>query len=242
MAISYVGGTSGIGTSADYNIVLTGLTGGSDSAPAANDIVIVNNGNSNVSNVDAGVTTAGYTEVTELFQVDTRSSNQAVSYKVMGGTPDTSVDVKGSGSATAGGATTVQVWRGVDTTTPMDVTATTAQAANSALMDAPSITPVTAGAIVVACGNWASGSQDRTATAPAGYSNHVYNSSTDPGVASGSGMASKAWSGSGAEDPGAWSAINTATADAWTAVTLALRPSSGGAAVVRLLASTGVGR
>jgi hypothetical protein len=118
----------------------------------------------------------------------------------------------------------------------MDVAAQVAQSGNSALMDAPTITPVTAGAIVVACGNWAGGSQDLTATAPTGYSNHVYNSSTDPGVASGSGMASKAWSGSGAEDPGAWSAINTATADAWTAVTLALRPAGTAAASIPNLA------
>lgn len=228
MALEYVGGTYGRGTNLDYTVWLDVLTGGIATAPAAGDIVIVVHGVGINADVALGVVTAGYTEEAELWSDDSRDANLSVSRKIMGATPDTSVTVTGSGSTTAGAATAVHVWRGVDQTTPMDVLRTTATGINSSLFDPPAITPVTSGAVVIACGSSGGGTEDTTgATPPTNYGNHVFISSTDPGTVAYSAIASKAWSGSGSEDPGAWSGINTATADAWAAVTLALRPSVG---------------
>jgi hypothetical protein len=71
----------------------------------------------------------------------------------MGATPDTSITLTGGTlSADDAGAVVVQVWRGVDPTTPFDVTQTTATGTNSVLCDPPAITPVTPGAVIVSGG------------------------------------------------------------------------------------------
>lgn len=225
MAITYVGGTTATGASADYAVSLTGLTGGSDSAPSENDIVVVGTGFvKSPGDGDPGVTTSGYTEIAELFATDSQDANLSVNWKRMGSTPDTSVTVKGSGNAGEGAATVVHVWRGVNTTTAIDATTTTATLGNSSQPDGPAITPTTAGAVVInvslVVGSQTSTVQISTLT---GYDN-VRSTNTDPGVAVGVGIASKAWSGSGAEDPGTWGG-NTATGVAcWCSATLALRP------------------
>jgi hypothetical protein len=58
----------------------------------------------------------------------------------------------GSLSSSDAGAVAVQVWRGVDAVTPLDVTSTTATTTNSVLCDPPAITPITNGAIIISGG------------------------------------------------------------------------------------------
>lgn len=70
----------------------------------------------------------------------------------MGATPDTTATITGSGQASQGAAVVAYVWRGVNLTTPMDVTATTSSSTSSAIANPPAITPVTRGAIVIAAG------------------------------------------------------------------------------------------
>jgi hypothetical protein len=223
-ALTYVGSAEGSGTSAAYNVSLTGLS------LQQGDLVIVVNGwgSSNV-NGDPGVGTAGYTEVADLYANDTVDANFSVSWKLMGASPDTSVSCNGSSDAQAGSACEVHVWRGADQLLPLDVTSTSATGVDSALFDSPSITPVTAGAVVLSLGlstsNSASG--DTSITAPSGYSNQADINGNGNLRSCQTGIASKAWSGSGAEDPGAWSNITTNTFNSWAAVTLAIRPAAG---------------
>ena len=219
--LTYVGGTTGSGTSAAYDVSLSGL------GIQQNDIVVVATGFASTTNGDPGVNTTGYTEVADLYSDDTRDANLAIAYKVQGATPDTSINVNGSGSATDSAVTAVHVWRGVDTTTPIDVTITTATGINTGTFDSPSITPTTTGAIVLSLGLGTSLNARTSPTAPTGYGNQV-NDSTDPGNAAVVGIASKAWSGSGAEDPGSWGNLSTAVADSWAAATLVLRPATSG--------------
>lgn len=226
-ALQYVGGTSATGTGATYNVSLTGLTGGSGSAAAAGDLVIVVSGWASAADGNPGITTpTGYTEVLDLYSSDTRDANLSVSWKIMGGTPDSSVTVSGFNNAANGGATVVHVWRGADQTTPLDVTSTSAVAANNAgvaLPDSPAITPVTVGAYVLTVGLGTGAAAPTVFTAPSGYGNVVSAAGAGSTMGAVANIASVAWAG-GAVDPGAWTGT-TSVSDSWTAGTLAIRPA-----------------
>lgn len=233
MALQYVGGASGTGTGATYSVSLTSLTGGIGSSAAAGDIVIVVTGWASTTDDNPGVTTAGYTELADLYSNDTNDANLSVSYKLMGGTPDTSVTVSGPNSATNGGATVVHVWRGVHQTTPIDVTTTTASAQiNGANANAPAITPVTAGAVVIACGG---GTGPTTQAAPSATPSGLFNQVAVNGDGSTRDfyavVASAAWT-SGALDPATWTAGTSSTSESWAAATVALRPKNAGTSTI----------
>lgn len=235
--LTYVGGAEASGNSAAFNVSLTGLTGGAGSAALVGDLVIVATGFVSTANGNPGVGTTGYTEAADLYSNDTRDANFSVNWKMMSGTPDTSVSCNGSGSSTNGAVCVVQVWRNVNTATPLDVTSTTATGTNSAVPNSPSITPITAGAVIIATGLGTGASADTSVTAPTGYGNKV-DISVDPGNAATVGIVSKAWSGSGADDPAAWTGWTTTTSDGWAAVTLALRPAADLPAVTTQSASS----
>lgn len=223
--LTYVGGAEASGNSASFNVSLTGLTGGVASSPSQGDLVIVATGFVSTANGDPGVSTTGYTEVADLYDNDSRDANFSANWKIMGGTPDSSVSCNGSGSTSNGAVCVVHVWRNANSSTPLDVTTTTATARNSAIPNSPSITPVTAGAIVISAGLGTGAAADTSVTAPTGYGNQV-DVSVDPGNAATVGISSKAWGGSGAEDPAAWTNWTTSTADSWAAAALAIRPAS----------------
>ncbi|MBI3634213.1 MAG: hypothetical protein HY228_01180 [Candidatus Yonathbacteria bacterium] len=225
-ALQYVGGTSGTGTGSTYSVSLTSLTSGIGSAPLAGDLVIVVTGWASNANGNPGVTTpAGYTEEYDLYVNSTRDANASVNWKIMSGTPDTSVTVSGFNNTANGGATVVQVWRGADQTTPMDVAPPTGATNNkTAHPDSPSITPVTAGAYVLTVGLGTGNSAPLSFTAPAGYGNAVSVAGVGSTMSAIANIASKAWS-SGAENPAVWTGGNADTnSDSWAAGTLAIRP------------------
>jgi len=117
------------------------------------------------------------------------------------------------------------VFRGVDPTTPMDVTLTTATGGNSVLANPPSITPVTAGAWIACFGFGAH--TDGTDTYTSAGDLTLFTSSggntTNDGTA-GAGYKDD-WV-SGSFDPGAWTFSGTdSTSFSWCAVTVALRPA-----------------
>lgn len=207
MTIEYVGtlNRTGAGT-----ISLTALTGGVSSSVAENDVVFVlASGNpSATTNIDMSgvVSTSGYTLATELYGNSTQDCNFALFYKKMGSSPDSTVTLTSTAYDSR-----VYVWRGLDTTTPIDVTITTATGTTDNV-NSPSITPISTGAVVLSLGAQTGFS---TPTAPSGYGNVGNNNRC---VA-----ASKAWT-SGAEDPGAWSA-SSGGAYAWCACSVALRPA-----------------
>ena len=222
MSLTYVGGTTGSGTSAAYNVDLSGIS------IAEGDIVVVATGMVSTTDLNPGISSpVDYTELVELYADDGRDANLAICYKVQGPTPDTSITCTGTGSSTNSAVTAVHVWRGVDTTNPIDVTITTATGINTGTFDSPSTSPTTTGAIVLSLGLGTSLNARTAPVCPTGYGNQV-NESTDPGNAACVGIASKAWSGSGSEDPGAWSNLSISSNDSWAAATLVLRPASGG--------------
>src|SRR4051812_10614881 len=98
-------------------------------------------------------------------------TNFSVSYKGMSASPDAPLSCNGSGGATIGAVCIVYVWRGVETGPPMDVASTSASTAASNNVDCPSITPTTAGAVVMCTGAFGStngATATTTPTTPAG--------------------------------------------------------------------------
>jgi hypothetical protein len=226
MAIQYVGGNISANetrSGSSYSVSLTALSGGIDTAARKDDLVLVISGITSTANLGRIIT--GYTQLTDLYSNDTRDANLYIDYKIMGSTPDTSVGLSGAGNAQLGDGAVVMVWRGVDLTTPIDVTTTTATGTDSSQANAPSITPTTSGAVIVACGGMTDVDTPGSKTGPSGMSNHIQAigpATNNYGwIAAG---ASYNWS-SGSYDPGAWSGGNSSTSDSWCAATVALRPA-----------------
>lgn len=228
MAISYVGGqVAGRANPSSALSVNFALTGGSNSVPSADDLVIVTcvTGSAAGNPAMAVTTPTGYTALGQLNQsAQTNDTSLNVSYKVMTSTPDTAVTIPGTANNAFGEAYSIQVFRGVSTSTPMDATAVSAGGTGTGRPDPAAITPVTAGAWVVICGGGAAGT-GANYTAPANYTTNFLTASgadtTDAMVGSGY------WTGwtSGAENPGAYTGGTTNAANSWSAYTLALRPT-----------------
>lgn len=139
------------GTLSSQTLTLSsGLADGIDTAVREDDLVIVAQSvNRGPTNQDLTITTSGYTEIADLYQLNSESLNFGVHYKVMGATPDNDVEVPVYTGTFNSHVVMVFVFRGVDTATPFDVTSTTNTGANTADCDPPAITPATAGAVIV---------------------------------------------------------------------------------------------
>lgn len=225
----YVGGKTSAfaGFSAGtLEISLTDLTGGIASAPSTNDVVVVaycvgGNEPGDVA-MSTTINQGTITELLELYSNDTVDTNLAVYYSVMGATPATRISVSNTESTLNAGAVAIHVWRNIDTTNPIDVTTTTATAANSALANPPAITTATQNAVVLAIG--ASGNDNATTPFTQGgdLSNFLSVGSSDTEDAT-IGMGSIATTAPTTVDPAAFS-IATNTTYSWAAATVALRP------------------
>ncbi len=222
MALSLVG-TASSGASSGYTVDLTTIS------MATGDIVVVasafGSGSSSAPTV-TGDNSGAYTGLgAAAYANATWDTNYRMFYMVQGATLDTTLTVTRPNNASYGGATVVQVWRGVDTASPIDVTGTPATTTNSSRGDPPSVTPVTSGAVVIAAGAGMQTSSGTPFTVPAGMSNPVsYNgngTTSDCGVW----IASATWT-SGAYDPPAWTGGTTSTSSSAAAQTIALKPAA----------------
>ena len=219
--LQYVGGRAVV---SNTTISLTSLTGGLASSPSTNDFVIVGI----AAGVNGGTTSplaaTGYTQIANLTSNPTSANGDDlyfyVGYKYLTAA-DTSITITGGlASATV---IAVQVWRNVDSATPLDVTPTTT---TDALMlpSAPAITPVTSGAVVVSA--IAIGSD----TASAAFTQSVMSNLVTIGDTSTTnqeahiGIASATWT-SGLYTPTGWGTTDGDSTGSGAAVTMALRPS-----------------
>lgn len=235
MAIAYVGGqTAGRTNPSSALSVNFALTGGLDTVPSINDLVVVCcvTGSAAGNPAMAVTTPATYTALGQLNQsAVTADTSMNVSYKFMT-VPDTSVTIPGTTNNAWGEAYSIQVFRGVDLTTPMDTAAIPAGGTGTGRPDPGSILPVTTGAWVVICGGGAAGT-GANYVAPANFTTNFLTSSgadtTDAMVGSGY------WDGwvSGSVDPATYTGGTTGANDSWTAYTIALRPSTAPTTVLK---------
>ena len=205
---------------------LTALTGGSDTSPSQGDYVIVFGAAS--SGVDSDVTISDGTYAalgTDIYQSDSFKVNTNVFAKVQTATPDTSVSINGASNNTGGNAAVAVVLRGVDGTTQLDVAIQQAGSLNSALANAPTITPSTSGAWIIAGGGISQDTTPGTFTGPANMTD--YHQATSVGSARGNvawAAIKTDWS-SGAFDPDALTGGDESTSYAFGAFTIAVRPA-----------------
>jgi hypothetical protein len=224
MALQYVGGKA-LEVSPNLSptaISLSGLSGGLASSPAAGDFVLVVYALGGNADVAIGIETAGYTEVEELYEAgSTYDTNMSVSYKFMGGTPDTSVSVSGTGTTTRAGVVAIHVWRGVHTDTPIDSEGSPAGGSGTSRANPPAVIPLTSGAVVIGIGG--GGNSGGVVYTSGDLSNFVTafgNSTADTMV----GVGSIAWT-SGAVDPAQFGGGSLGSSGSWVAHTIALRPA-----------------
>lgn len=190
---------------------ITGLTGGSASDPASGDIVIVAVAFNSGTNGDITCTTAGYTEVTDLFE---NPINLAVFYKVLSAADTTVAFDLGVSIASR---IAVHVWRNINAT-PLDATSVTDINKNGT-ENCPAITTVTNGAVVLAIAGVA-GDGISALTVPLGMQNLFQSSSSTIAL----GIASRARSTAGTYNPPTFDG-GGGDGDSVAAVTMALRPA-----------------
>jgi hypothetical protein len=199
--ITFIGSSSGTNSGGGgFNLSLPG-------GLQENDLVL------GIACCDAG-SVASPTGYTSISNGNINSVQHTLSYKFMGGSPDTYFPVP-SMSASSGVAAVVMVFRGVNTSTPLDTTTTTATG-GSGDPDCPSITTVTDGAFVVAVG--CLDDDAITSCTISGYSDVDFAGI----VAISAMMAYKNVATAGAENP---AAFVTNGDDAWISFSVALRPA-----------------
>ena len=153
----YVGSNGA--TDGTQTFQIDALSGGYWSAAAHGDVVVVASA-CYTDGAKPTISTAGYTTIADLSQGYVRL---IVAYKAMGATPDTQVTVANTDRET----TRAWVFRGVNVSTPIDATTTTATYSSGA-PDGPSITTVTGSAIVLTiCAALAQGAVPIAPTNPA---------------------------------------------------------------------------
>lgn len=170
--------------------------------------------------VDSPIATSGYTNAYDAGGVSLVGA--AFDYKFMGVTPDSLVEIGGSDVRKQAGI--IVVWRGVNSSTPLDVAVTTASG-TSGMPNSPSITPVTSGCMIFAAGFLDDDDAAASVTVPAGYGGLV---SGDTGLASTSSGATAMLANveqevAAAIDADAFGGTGN---DTWEAIAFALRPAA----------------
>lgn len=231
MAISYVGGVVA-GRTGNSNATIdvslsSGLTGGSNTGVSAGDLVVVtvctaSQGRSSTVAVSSPATYQNLTA--QRTTATTYDTNVQVSYKFMPSTPDSVVTIPAQGDVADGQAYVVQVFRGVDPTTPLDVTPTYATGSGTNNNPDPAqITPTTAGAWIVVTGGGASAT-GTTLFTTATLTNFLSQNGADTNDGTVGAGYYTAWT-SGAYNPAAFGGGNANAANSWGATTIALRPA-----------------
>lgn len=193
------------------------------------DVVVIGVGAATAFDATMATSSSGWTKVGETYANGSNSdANGAIFYKRMGASPDTSFVFSAVGGSTSSVAATAIVFRGVNTSTIEDVTATTATGTGTGVPDPPSITPATAGSWPVVFAMGATGVAPTNITNPGDLSsttNHFRNgTSTDtfsPQIALGF---KDNWT-SGAFDCAVFGGGTALAGDSWASTVIALRSS-----------------
>lgn len=233
MAISFVGSLPPVGANNGGNVTLTFSnlvdSTGASAALQENDLVIVGQAESSSSDNVLATSSSGWTKQADIFSNGSNyDTDLAVYTKIMGATPDTSIVLTGPGGSVNGHIGVAVALRGVDTSTPLDISVATVTGTGTSCPDPGSVTPLTSGAwiVVVGAGAAATGAAftnpgDLSSTTNHFRSaNHVENND----IAIGFGLKTD-WT-SGAFDGSAWTGGNVAAGNSWAAVVLVIKPAA----------------
>jgi hypothetical protein len=221
-------GWKGVGANngGSANIDLTALVDGIASAATTGDeVILIAGGSSGIDTAPAGPDGTWTEIIANIFISDSLKSNLRAWRKRMGAVPDTSVTVSLVNNSAGGGGAIAFVARGVDAATALDVAVVTTSDVNSAMVNPPAITPVTAGALILAGGF---GSSDPTPVAFTGPANMTgFHQAQGAGSTRGGviGAAVKTDWTAGAFDPDAFTGGETSASCSWIGFSIVLRPA-----------------
>lgn len=233
MSISLLGSLVGThaSTSAQTISFSTNLLtpGGTSVTLKKGDLLLAATNNATNSNrSEAQLRPSGYTAAhTDLYANDSNDTNFLSSYKWVGDTVDTEIVIPASADTTAGFGYLLFAFRGVDRLNPFDVAVASTTGINTGRPTPPAVTPVTAGAWIVALAG-AAVSVGAVFTNPgdlntsSGYFQSVTTTSTVVDVNIGGGMKTN-WT-SGQFTPTTWTGSTTTASGSWAAATIVLRP------------------
>ena len=210
-----------VGTVSATTISLTDLTGGTDSAPQAGDLVLVSYSVGAVGTALAlSIVTAGYTTIASVNGNSSVDANLLVSRKIMSGSPDTTIQVSNTTSVNNGATLTIHVWRGVDPTTPVSMSTTAT--GTGARPTPPAITPTLANSVIILTAGAGASDAGGPIAFTSGLSNFTARTANDTydGLI---GTGSYNWL-SGTYTPAQWGGGHTNSVFGWAAVTLVLSP------------------
>lgn len=199
------GGLSRVSTAT--GTIASGASGQAINLPGGlleNDLVIYYAASDSAFNTNPPVTTAGYTDIVQEWT----GSGPAfgATYKFMGASPDTTITVDGSTGRM--GAYVVEVWRGIDTTTPLDGVAPDS---NSNTSDPDALTSNTDGAVSIIAHFLDDDDLAGSGGAPSGYTGLVESDTGQGSTSSGStvSVAYQILGAAGSIDPGAFTGIDS---------------------------------
>lgn len=220
MAWTKVGQTTDVvqgndGTTTPINVTLPGSL-------AQDDIVLVGQ---TADNAVSNPVTSGYAQI--VTGGGAQDPGRDLAYKLMGATPDSVVAIDEDVQNDRDIAVLVQVWRGVDITTPIDAAPTTA-GGGGAPPNPPPFTIATSGALRIIFGFLDNDDSASSSSAPVNFTDFLAGDTENASTSQGSTsmIASQEEATVGAEDPAAF----TSSDDTWFAVHFALRPAAGAAA------------
>lgn len=206
----------------------SGLAGGTRSSVQQGDFVLAVMSSAATSDVTLSITdgTTNYNLIATELRVNgtTYDVNLRAAYKFMGVTPDASTTFGPSGSSTAGAATAVLVFEGINSTTPLDVTATTATGIGSGYPNPAAISPITSGCYLVGIGSFTEGTGSASLTNNGQYDQFFYQEGGDDDD-SHLGIGYRSNLSIGSFDPAVFTGTGSNSNGSWGAITIALRSS-----------------
>jgi len=231
--IQIVGWASAQSDSANFQNSLGTLTGGIGGSVQTGDLLIAfsfaatSNVNIDMDVLDSGGVSLGWTEKYDDYRNDSNDSNFGIHWTIAGSSPPSSVYHPGSTNTGWAALGLVGVFRGVNQTTPFDVADVPSGGLNSAIVDPGLITPVTAGALIIAGGGCAFGATAITLNGPANMDAMQSVTRAESSRGAFLGIATKTWT-SGDFNPDVMSIVNPGVDDpgnSWSGFTMALRPA-----------------
>ncbi len=224
-AANFVGRKVVLTTLAPQTVSLSGLTGGLASDVAEGDLVIVTYTCASNTSRSLTIGTAGYTTQSFTFANSTYDTMGRMGWKIMGAVPDTDVTLGGNAVGGTPAIVTIQVYRGIDPTTPIAAGPATATGTSGAAPNPAQLTGLAAGAQVVVAGACAYAQAVGAQTLTAPYLQSVSKGATTGTYGHSMLIGDVIVGAGGTYDPAAFTIGASAASDSWSAITLALNPA-----------------
>lgn len=187
------------------------------------DLILVVHAARSTTDLNMSLADPTYTTIADLYANDSFDSNLGVHWKISNGT-ETTLALPGGGGFTLQ-TCSVQVWRGVDAVSPLDVPAVFAVGTNSGRAINPPISTLTAGCLIICAAANISSTGNNLVTPPSGFTDKTVAEQTGATTITRASMASAFSASAGAVEAGGWVTVGDSTSYSWCACTLALRPA-----------------